>query len=172
MMLLLAAPLLLEGCTSVPKAQEFTRTTALLRDPSGAGSALDGRARFRQIFCQVAQADGAVSADDPDCAGILWRLAEEPTAAYSPLPRLRSDLRLVIVTGALSDCFGDAALPFRFGADGCAGQSTCGLRARQRRSSAEHNARQIADFFAAGNSPQSGSSCSATPRAPLIFSSS
>ncbi len=154
MALLLAAPLLLEGCNSVPNAREFTRTTALLRDPSGTGSALDGRARFRQIFCQVAQADGAVSADDPDCAGILWRLAEEPTAAFSPLPRNRGDLRLVIVTGALSDCFGDAALPFRFGAERLRAQGVTVDYVRvSGRSSAEHNARQIAAFFAAAELP-------------------
>jgi predicted esterase len=60
----------------------------------------------------------------------------------------------VIVTGARSDCFGDAALPFRFGAERLRAQGVTVDYVRvSGRSSAEHNARQIAAFFAAAELP-------------------
>jgi hypothetical protein len=139
----------LSGCVAVPSAAEYRNSSAVLAAPHGAQPALDGRARFRQIFCQVAQQSG--SADDPQCESMLWRLKDETAvAATQPLPPVRTDLRLVIVPGALNDCFGPDAQPF---ADGIESLKSLGVQVDYApvsgRSSSAYNARQLADFLGA-----------------------
>jgi len=145
----LSVAAVLGGCTSVPSAAEFRNTSAVLETPQGHHSATDGRARFRQIFCQVALHER--TADDPQCESTLWRLHDETVVpAVMPLPPVRTDLRLVIVPGALNDCFGPDAQPFADGIDSLRSQ---GVRVDYApvsgRSSAAHNARQLADFLGA-----------------------
>jgi hypothetical protein len=139
----------LTGCTSIPSAAEYRNTSAVLETPQGTQPATDARARFRQIFCQVAQHER--TADDPQCESTLWRLNDETVVpAVMPLPPVRTDLRLVIVPGALNDCFGPDAQPF---ADDIQSLRSQGVRVDYApvsgRSSAVHNARQLADFLGA-----------------------
>lgn len=160
---------LLAGCASLPSALEIERGRDLVApsiprsgsvatpvrgrlDSAALGGAAaplrDGRARFRELFCgrfrEVATGAGGT------CDEWLWRLRDEPPASaleapppVAPAPP-QSPLRLVVVTGAFSDCFGRDALPF--------GDAIAALRARgyridtiqvSGRSSASHNARQL-----------------------------
>lgn len=137
----------LGGCAAYPTAGELAATT--LAGPAGeAGSGvLDGRSRFRGIFCEIAARDGLVPAGDPRCESLLWRLADEPAASgrTAPLPPVDPALRFFVVTGALSDCFGPDALPYREGIVRLAeaGVTVQTLRVSGR-SGASHNAQQIA----------------------------
>jgi len=112
--LLIAGALLLAGCASLPQAQEYQASRALLA-PLGARPATDGRARFREIFCALALADDVVEADDPECGNLLWRLVDEPLAPLprGELPALSPNLKVFVAGGSFSDCFGEAAVAFR-----------------------------------------------------------
>jgi hypothetical protein len=112
----------------------------------------DGRARFRGIYCGIAARDGTVPAGDPACETLLWRLADEPPAVDDarPLPAIDPSLRFFLVTGALSDCLGADALPYREGVERLAARGVAvGTIRVSGRSSASHNARQVASVLAA-----------------------
>lgn len=149
--LALVGPFILAGCVSVPKADDFRRTSAVLAAPQHGGAALDARAQFRPVYCQVVHRDGPN--DDPQCESSLWRLSDEaPPSAIAPLPKARTDLRMLIIPGAFNDCFGPDGLPYT---EGIARLRSLGVRIDivpvSGRSSSGHNARQIANFFAASD---------------------
>ena len=132
-----------------PHAAQFEATSAVLHSPDNSLAIEDQRARFRQIFCQLAQTDGVVARGDERCRAALWQLADESAqATVEKLPKMRTDLRLVIVTGALGDCYGENAIPFRTGIQRLEKQ---GVRVDVVRvngqSSTAHNSAQIAAYF-------------------------
>lgn len=115
------------ACATAPRVAEYRSadvSTLTAADP-GRSSILDGRARFREVFCGLARGSGAATASDPDCADLLWRSADEPpvvalvgggpSPASTPAasPSAAGPLRFVLVTGAFDDCYGDEGLPFR-----------------------------------------------------------
>lgn len=139
---------LLAACTTVPDAREFTATKAALPAELAGRPVIDARAGFRQAFCSIARQDGVEPGDATDCADLLWKLADEPPpdAARDATAPGRASLRWFVVTGALGDCFGPDATPFRSGM----GRLTqygerIDLIQVSGRSGTEHNARQIAD---------------------------
>ncbi len=141
-MILLAA---VAGCSTMPDRQALEATTAILPASGQPGIPRDGRAAFREVFCEIARRDGVAAADDPDCSHWLWRLADEPPGAGPAGPQPRQPLRWFIVTGALGDCFGEDSLPFREGIQRLAESGTrVGTILVSGRSGTEHNARQIA----------------------------
>jgi len=108
----------------------------------------DGRARFRQIFCDVADRRAR---REEDCAALLWQLADEPAPPPDPgaRPRIARDLRFLVVSGAFSDCLDPPTVPFESGIRRLASR---GVRIAplmvSGRSSAEHNAGEIAAALA------------------------
>lgn len=137
---------LVGGCRSLPNPSELSATAIHLSPHLSARGVVDGRSRFRAIFCDILRRDGVVPPEDKDCDRLLWRLPDEPVESdHAPLPALDRSLRFLIVTGALADCFGSNALPYR---DGAARLTAHGLRVDtlrvSGRSSADHNAGQIA----------------------------
>jgi hypothetical protein len=112
----------------------------------------DGRARFREIFCTLAQSQDVPPAQRGiDCERLLWRLADEPAQKTSAaLPEVDPQLQFLVVGGAFSDCFGPASVAYRRAIEGLSGQ---GFRvasvAISGRSSAEHNAIIVAEALAA-----------------------
>ncbi len=121
----------------------------MLHSPDGSSVIEDQRARFRQIFCQLAHTDGVIALGDTRCRAALWQLADESEPATAQLfPKIRTDLRLVIVTGAFGDCYGENAIPFRTGIQRLEKQGVrVGLVRVNGQSSTAHNAAQIADYF-------------------------
>lgn len=119
------------ACATAPRVSEYRSATVPPRAAAAAdgSSVLDGRARFREVFCGLAQASGVAPSTDPDCADLLWRFADEPAIAaqnarapLAPVPippsvpvsaSAAGPLRFVLVTGAFDDCYGDEGLPFR-----------------------------------------------------------
>jgi hypothetical protein len=141
----------LAGCQSYPTRAEIAGSVAAVPVTAGEPAFRDGRARFREIFCAIAARDGAAAADDPACETALWRLADEPLPSEQPrpLPPIDPSLRFFLVTGALSDCFGADALPYREGVERLAATGVAvGTLRVSGRSGASHNARQIAGVLA------------------------
>lgn len=140
---------LLSACASVPTQQELASMPGPHSDMSAQATLVDGRARFRDVFCGVlARQEGR---DDrvPDCPGWLWKLGDEPAAAPRPLPQADRTVQVYLVSGAFSECLGEDARPFNRAAVSLA---RAGYRIAtivvSGRSGSEYNARQIADRLA------------------------
>jgi len=123
------------------------QSPAFLLSHIGAPPIPDGRARFRQIACMLAdqrQLQGEVRLD---CERLLWRLSDEkqPSRAASPLPAHDPRLRLLIVPGAFAECFPEYGMPFEDAAAALKQRGgLIGFIAVSGRSGADHNAEQIA----------------------------
>jgi len=115
----------------------------------GAPAVRDGRARFRQIFCDRLAADPEFGTEQgTTCETYLLRLEDEtkPAAPTAPHPESVFRLRILIVPGFMGACYWDFAKPFEV--------STARLNARgyriewivvDGRSGSEHNGGQIAE---------------------------
>jgi hypothetical protein len=145
----LSSCLLASACTSVPRPDAFRDTSAAWPTPSHP-AAEDGRARFRSMFCTLVGNSGDSKGARNHCGGLLWQLADEPTsdADPAPLPPLPDRLRVFVVSGAFGDCRGEDTIPYD---DAIARLAAAGIRVQavmvSGRSSAEHNAVQLADAF-------------------------
>lgn len=135
------------GCASLPPAEELRDSVAAY--PGGpVPASLDGRARFREIFCQLAAPHEERGFDPETCNDLLWSLEDEPTPSNSRsvLPALASDLRIFVVSGAFGDCRAIDTTPFGSEIQQLASR---GVRIEpvmvSGRSGTEHNARQLAE---------------------------
>ena len=143
---------LLAGCATVDEPASL-RAPVVLNGGATVEATLDGRSRFREIFCRQASRGAAPS--PTDCDDLLWRLSDEPAAPAAgegAEPVLPAGYRIFVVTGALGDCHFEDLTPFgqevaRLSGDGLAIEViTVGGR-----SSAAHNARQIDDALRAAD---------------------
>jgi pimeloyl-ACP methyl ester carboxylesterase len=147
---LASASILLTGCASVPDARQL-RASVVPYPGEPLPVSRDGRARYRQIFCEMAASSAAADARANSCEDLLWRLQDEqaPATASPSLPALAQRLQIFVVSGAFSDCREPATVPFE---DAIAKLDAQGVRIRpvmvSGRSSAEHNARELADAIA------------------------
>ncbi|MEJ5358993.1 MAG: hypothetical protein WHT06_09980 [Desulfobacterales bacterium] len=113
---LIAAGLLVlcaAGCLHPPAPFE-TGAPAWRAAPLFAAPPVDGRARFREILCRLADARLAAGEARRVCSDLLWRLADEapsPAPPASPPPH-DPRLRLLIVPGAFTECFPGFGRPF------------------------------------------------------------
>jgi pimeloyl-ACP methyl ester carboxylesterase len=149
---LLTVLLAVGGCATAPVTGELLLAPVPVKTVPGAPRVVDGRAAFRSAFCSMLRAEGVVPPGDPACDRWLWRLSDEPAgnADRAILPANPEHLEVVLVTGAFSECVGEASRPFSAGA---ARLRAAGARVRtivvSGRSGTSHNARQIADALAA-----------------------
>jgi hypothetical protein len=154
---LMLASLVLSGCAADPILTYESDVPAQILSPIQAAGIEDGRARFREIFCERFNAIGAPPDGFASCDQYLHRLMDEPPAvsrAASALMPL-SSLRIVIIPGFMNDLTpGDMRL---------LGPSIDRLAADGYRidylqvsggGSAVHNADQIADYFTNGIFPE------------------
>lgn len=99
--------LLLCSCASEPILTYESAAPAQALLTIDAAGVKDGRARFRELFCERFEAIGAPANGRPNCSDYLHRLADEPASSGAPghpaIP-LRS-VRFIVVPGY----FGDAA---------------------------------------------------------------
>lgn len=142
----------LAGCVSGPSPADLRSAPIAAVLPQGAPALVDGRARFRPVFCSELASNAQPLAAARSCDDWLWRLPDEapPAAAGSALPEHgASSVDVVLVPGAFSECFGDEAQPFSEGAQL--------LKARgyrvdtlvvSGRSGTEHNAKQVGEALA------------------------
>jgi len=137
------------GCAALPTRTDLMAGPAPHRAGPGAEGVFDGRARFRQIFCDVLREHSPADAAASDCGEWLWQVGDEGPAAPEPLPSPDLRPQVYLVTGAFSDCLGDEAKPF---AGAIPVLEAKGYRIStivvSGRSGSTHNARQIAERLA------------------------
>ena len=151
--LVLASCTMLSACASFPQPGELRATAAPY--PGGPPpAALDGRARYRQIYCDLVGRRTEATPATAYCEDLIWRLRDEAAPAANPaeLPVLATRLRIFVVSGAFSDCRAPATVPFE---EAIARLNAQGTRIApvmvSGRSGAAHNARQIADTLRSAN---------------------
>jgi pimeloyl-ACP methyl ester carboxylesterase len=150
--LLLTALLAVGGCATTPGAGEHFLTPVQVKTVEGAPAMRDGRPGFRAVFCSILREERLAAPDDFACDRWLWRLTDELAGDADRViqPANPEHLDVLLVTGAFSECVGEAARPFSAGA---ARLRAAGARVRTivvgGRSGTSHNARQIAETLAA-----------------------
>lgn len=159
LLLSLAAFLPFAGCGPPEPVLEYSlNTPPLILAPAAAAGVVDGRGRFREIYCAVQQDHGSDFPHDRPCEEALHRLSGEPPGTGRPihLGRARTDLRVLIVPGTFSECVQDifTVLPYARSHIEEHGYKT-GLIMVGGRSSTTHNARQIRDYLTALDPPAS-----------------
>lgn len=101
----LLVSLLLSGCSSDPILSYESDAPAQVLTPIHAAGVKDGRARFREIFCERFDAIGPPMDGRPACGDYLHRLADEPASTTGAVrSRIPLDsVRFVFVPGYFGD---------------------------------------------------------------------
>ena len=103
----------LAACTPRPLLDGDAAMPPLVLLPAGQPGVVDGRARFREIFCALSAHHGAALPDHRPCEAALHRLPGEAPTSGRPvnLGAARLGLRLMLVPGLAAQCFGDLGRP-------------------------------------------------------------
>jgi len=150
--LLLTALLAVGGCATTPGPGGHFLAHVQAKTVEGAPAMRDGRPGFRAGFCSILREERLAAPDDFACDRWLWRLTDEPGGDADRVVSLANPghLDVLLVTGAFSECVGQASRPFSAGA---ARLRAAGATVRTivvgGRSGTGHNARQIAETLAA-----------------------
>jgi hypothetical protein len=101
-------------CIGPIKHEMTTEFPASVLYAVGTPPASDGRARFREIFCQLLAAGPDYQGQADACENFLLRLNDEPQpgGVTGPLLVKSTRYRVMVVPGFLNECFADIALPF------------------------------------------------------------
>lgn len=102
------------ACVGPVRHQMTTDYPAAVLYTVGTPPVVDGRARFREIFCQLLAAEPGYPERVRRCEDYLLRLNDEPLPGGIPRtpPDLNNRYRVIVVPGFLNACFADIALPF------------------------------------------------------------
>ena len=138
--------LMLWGCATGPELADLQESPSPHLSPDAPPGVTDGRAAFRHRFCE-ALAAGEAGVAGLGCDIWLHRLDDEPAGDQGVSLTQPVAMEILLVTGAFSECFGEHARPFHSAIMELEGGpysfSTVVVGGR---SSAEHNAAQIAAY--------------------------
>jgi pimeloyl-ACP methyl ester carboxylesterase len=143
---LTALALCFSGCST---AHINVSDPAVIVTTLSAAGIVDGRSRFRELFCEIRNDHGVNLPDDRPCEDALWRLGDESTipAGHAASSHKTPKLKLIIVPGLFGECVQNIALPFSDALQHL--KSVHGYSGEiimvSGRSSSDHNARQIRD---------------------------
>jgi hypothetical protein len=107
--------LVIVGCARQPLLDEGAASPPLVLASAPQAEIVDGRGRFREIFCALTKDHGAGLPDYRPCDQALHRLLDEapPSGRAVNLGRSDAGLHLVIVPGLAAQCFGEQGTPLR-----------------------------------------------------------
>jgi hypothetical protein len=105
--LVLSACVVLGACATRPLAPYSSDTPPLVLMPVAQAGVVDGRARFREIYCAVLEAHGRSLPDYLPCEEALSQVGTEPTGTGRPvdLGPSRRHLVAAVVPGIGYECF-------------------------------------------------------------------
>jgi hypothetical protein len=139
---------MLSGCVTLPERQQLASLPGPHTTLPAADALVDGRARFREIFCAVLDRHEASGAQQRPCSEWLWSLSDEPPGEQRPLPAVDRAPQVYLVAGAFSECLGDFARPFNIATQQLREEGyRIGTIVVSGRSGSEYNARQIAGWL-------------------------
>ena len=112
----LFAVLLLGACSAPSVGTALSATPADVLLPVGKTDIVDGRGRFREIYCAVREDHGATLPYDRPCqdSAALWRLPDEPPPTGRPvrLGLSQAGLTVMLVPGLLAECVSELSTLF------------------------------------------------------------
>jgi len=150
--ILAAIWLVLLGCIAPIKHEMTADFPAALVYVVGTPPVMDGRVRFREIFCQLLMNGSGRPEPGSACDDFLLRLNDEPLSDHlpRPLPDLSGRYRVLVVPGFLNECFASIALPFEEAITPLSGETfTIETLMVSGRSSSDANALHIAESIEA-----------------------
>jgi len=135
------------GCAAPYKYPYIADFPGAYLHPISTLPVVDGRERFREIFCRLLAEDPEYRAEADNCEDFLLRLSDESPLDKNSKPVTASDsrYRILVVPGLFNECFASIALPFE---DAIEPLRERGFRIEQLvvsgRSSSDRNAAHIA----------------------------
>lgn len=110
----LATIALLVGCTTADLITYSTDMPPIALVPASYTDVVDGRGRFREIYCEVQEKHGPQFPDDRACEDVVVRLLGESTPTGEPAfaSGPRAITHIAFVPGIYSQCFIEQVQPF------------------------------------------------------------
>jgi pimeloyl-ACP methyl ester carboxylesterase len=102
------------GCAGPYKYPYSTDFPGAYLHPISTSPVVDGRKRFREIFCRLLTENPEYRGKADNCDDFLLRLSDEgpPDQRSEPVTDSNSRYRILVVPGLFNECFAGIALPF------------------------------------------------------------